>query len=101
MLSVKVVFVALTITHSGSAAPWTNLLHLMGSYDLRDQMARALISPNFADGLPSSSVPGISQQNSFGRGSYATNNYLTTSAAGSTATTATVIGQAAANNLGA
>jgi hypothetical protein len=64
-------------------------------------MAGALTSPNFADGLPSSSIPGISQQNSFGRGSYATNNYLTTSAAGSTATPVTVIGQAADNNLGA
>jgi hypothetical protein len=88
-------------TSSSYSSSWTNLLHpTTVSYDLRDQMARGLNSPNFAAGLPSSSVPGISQQNSSGRGSYATTNYLTTSAAGSTAT-ATVIGQAAAKNLGA
>jgi hypothetical protein len=88
-------------TSSSYSSSWTNTLHpTTVSYDLPDQMARALNSPNFAADLPSSSVPGISQQNSLGRGSYGTNNYLTTSAAGATATV-TLIGQAAAKNLGA
>ncbi|GJM88128.1 hypothetical protein PR202_ga04155 [Eleusine coracana subsp. coracana] len=92
---------------SGYSSSW-NLLHHaaghnpMGSYNLHDQavMAKALggvISPNFAAGLiQSSSVTGISQQNSLVRnygGSYAT-GYLTSS----DASTSTVnIGQAAKN----
>ncbi|GJN13925.1 hypothetical protein PR202_gb00683 [Eleusine coracana subsp. coracana] len=92
---------------SGYNSSW-NLLHaghnpMGGSYNLHHQamMAKALggvISPNFAAGLiPSSSVTGISQQNSLVRnygGSYATHY----PASGDAASTATVnIGQAAKN----
>ncbi|GJN07120.1 hypothetical protein PR202_ga24919 [Eleusine coracana subsp. coracana] len=90
-------------TSSSYSSSW-NLLHAghpMGSYyNLHDQamMAEALglggvISPNFAAGLPSSSVSGTSQQNSLvpnHGGSYAM-NYPTSGA------TPTVIGQAAKN----